>query len=419
MVQDAWAARRAAQVIAAVTGLAVLLFSVALNAIGERDREVKAQDDRLGVTLSQQVDAVAGYFEQARMADLLVARNPAFTDFYRTPGTTRQKIAVGGALTRRVNDALASLEQVFPGRVGEACFVNADGAEIARVVNGMAATSAQLSKDESANAFFAPTLALEPGRVYQAKKYVSEDTHDEVVSNSTVVTAAGHRGLVHFEIALASFRMPQTVSGTTATIVDADSGQILVDSRAADTDHALAGLVAVRSSGGVTTIGSRRVAYRRLTATATNANSWYLTVSAPAVTAGRSRGFGVGPLLLVLVALLTILAAAASGWNQWRRSRYAALHDNLTGLANSALLSQHVAAALHGGHPAAVLAIDLELWTTTENSPCRKLLTCLASTGCGFPPRPRTRPRNGATPQSPTGRRARPSPPSGGSSGSG
>ncbi|MEU4244778.1 bifunctional diguanylate cyclase/phosphodiesterase [Actinoplanes sp. NPDC026619] len=360
MTQRVVRLRRAAQVSAVAVGLSVLMLSVVTSALTSRNRQVEAQDGKLGVTLSQQMDALEDYFEQAQMVDQLLAANPAFTDFYQAPGTNQQKIDAGGALLRGVNDALASLETLFPGRIGEACFIDQNGSEIARVVDGVAATAGNLSQDEAENAFFAPTLALGPGKVYQAEKYRSEDTHDDVISNSTVVEAAGHRGMVHFEIALSSFRMPATATGLTASIIDADSRQVLVSSLGTGADQHLTGVTAQARDTGVTTIGSQRVAFRRLAATENNANSWYVAVSAPAVTAGWTRGLSVGSLALVAVALLTIVVAGVSGWNQLRAARRAALHDTLTGLPNRELLRLNLQSALRSGRPASVLAIDLE-----------------------------------------------------------
>ena len=44
-----------------------------------------------------------------------------------------------------------------------------------------AAAQAELSLNEAKNPFFAPTLALGPGQVYQAPPYVSPDTGHWVI----------------------------------------------------------------------------------------------------------------------------------------------------------------------------------------------------------------------------------------------
>ncbi|WP_436528542.1 putative bifunctional diguanylate cyclase/phosphodiesterase [Actinoplanes sp. HUAS TT8] len=353
---------RRTRAVAFLLGLLVLLLSVVTSVLSARQRQVSAQDSTLDVTLGHQVEALENYFERARAIDAVLAANPAFTDFYQAPGTNRQKIAAGGPLLTRVNDALAYLEKLFPGRIGEACFIDSNGSEIARVVNGVPAAAADLSQNETTNAFFAPTLALDPGQVYQAREYESQDTHNAVISNSTTVKAGGHTGIVHYEIALDSFRMRTGSGDVTASIIDANSDKVLVDSRATaiGDDDPLTQVTAAGADGGVTTIGGRRVAFQRVLATAGNANDWYVAVSAPAFGLGWTRGLSLGSLALLAGALITLLVSGVSGWTYRRAVRRAATHDRLTGLANRALLTERTESALRSGQPVALLMLDLQ-----------------------------------------------------------
>ena len=366
---------RAARVSALLVGLLVLALSVVTTVVTARDKQVAAQDSELGSTLGQQVDAIGSYFERSRVVDALLANNPAFADFYRAPGTNQAKINAGGTLLRRVNDALAHLETLFPGQISSACFIDSDGAEIASVIGGVRAPSAGLSADED-DPFVAATLALAPGRVYQAAAFESADTHEQVISSSTVVSAAGHRGIVHFEITLDSFRMTAATGGLVATIVDARSGQVLVDSRTPtttgrSTDRSFVPLVQAGQERGFTTLGNRRVAFRRLPSTTGNANEWYVAVSAPAFGQGWTRGISVGSLALLAGALLTILVSGASWRSHLRAVRRAATHDALTGLPNRSLLAERIRAALRSGRRGApavtVLAVDLDRFKEVNN----------------------------------------------------
>jgi diguanylate cyclase (GGDEF)-like protein len=355
---------RAVQAVAALLGILVLVISVVTNVLSARERQIAAQDSKLQVALGRQVDAQESYFEQARMINLLLAQNRAFTDFYEAPGTVRQKIDAGGPLMDRVNDALFSFQTLFPDRIGEVCFLDRTGQEIARVMDGIITAPERLDSDDAESAFFAPTLELGPGQVYQAREYESPDTRNRVISNSTMVTTAGQSGIVHFEIALDSFRMPETGTGIAASIVDADDAKVLVDSRSvlvgATVDQSMSPIAAREQDSGVATLGARRVAFRRVAATENNANNWYVAVSAPAAAAGWTHGLSVGSLALVLLALLAILASAAGGWKQLREARHAATHDPLTGLPNRALLGDRLRALLLQDRPAAVLVADLE-----------------------------------------------------------
>ncbi|GAA4607213.1 hypothetical protein GCM10023107_80280 [Actinoplanes octamycinicus] len=350
---------RAAHTGAVLLGLLVLVSSVVATAVTARDRQVAAQDGQLRVALEQQIGVLDSYFERARAIDSLLAANRVFTDFYEAPGSDAEKIGAGGMPIARVNEALAYLEKMYPGRIGEACFIDSSGAEIARVVNGTPAGPEQLSEDEESNPFFAPTLALGPGQVYQGEEYESPDTHDQVISNSTVVTAAGRVGLVHYEITLDSFRMPGSAGTIAATIVDARTGRVVVDSRTVS-DDSFAGLIAGGANHGVTTEGGRRLAYQRVPSTPGNANNWYVVISAPSVSVGWTHGLSLGSLALLGAALLTLLVAGGSWAVRLRAIRRAALHDRLTGLPNRVSLSESTAAGLSGGQSVTVLMLDLE-----------------------------------------------------------
>src|SRR4051812_30202189 len=124
---------------ALLVGLLVLMLSVVSTVTTARQKEMAAQDDGLKTTLSQQVIALESYFERSRTIDAVLAHSPVFTDFYRAPGTNQEKIEAGGPLLDRVTDALGYLEQLYPGRIGEACFIDRSGSEIARVVDGVVA----------------------------------------------------------------------------------------------------------------------------------------------------------------------------------------------------------------------------------------------------------------------------------------
>jgi diguanylate cyclase (GGDEF)-like protein len=337
---------------ALLAGLLTLLLSVVTSVIGARDRQLTAQDTQLLQAVDQQVDSLENYFERARSISTLLAANPVFTDFYRAPGTTQEKVDAGGPLMQRINDALVTLENLFPGRIHKASFIDGSGVEIARVINGVPAEPTTLSHTEDDHDFFGRALALGPGRVFQAQEYLSADTHNEVIANSAAVSAAGHTGLVHFEIALAAFQMPPT-DGISTSIVDAGTYRTIVGEKT----------TAVPATGvteGIVTSGVRRVAFRRLSTTEGNANDWYVAVSTPAFGTGWTGGLSVGSLALLAGALLAIMLAGIASWLNRRTARKAASHDSLTGLPNRALLIERIRAASAGHRPVAVLVSDLE-----------------------------------------------------------
>ena len=358
------------RVAALVVGLAVLALSVVTGAVAARDQQDWARDHALTSEVGQQADAITEYFDRARSVALLLAQNAVFSDFYTAAGGTTAKIRAGGPLVDHANDALAYLEQLYPGRIGEACFIDRGGAEIARIVRGVRAPQAKLSADESSNPFFAPTLAMGLNEVYQARAYLSPDTKDWVISNSTMIP--GQQAMVHFEVPLASFGSAVPLRDTTdlLSIVDARSGAVWVDSRdGTETGRpALADLVSSARASGITTSGGQRVAYLRLSGGLGNANTWYVAVSRAAPGTGWTHGFGSGSLALLLGALLTIAVALASLRSYHLAMRHAALHDPLTDLPNRALLADQLDAALARGQSASVLVVDLDRFKEVNNA---------------------------------------------------
>jgi hypothetical protein len=135
---------------------------------------VAALDGALANTAAAQAQVLEDYFSRARSIDLLTANNPAFGDFYALPGDRAAKIRAGGPVLDKTNRALGYLEELFPDSIGEACFIDRNGPENARMVRGVRATLKDLSPDESGAPFFAPTFALRQGEVYQARPYVSQ-----------------------------------------------------------------------------------------------------------------------------------------------------------------------------------------------------------------------------------------------------
>ena len=84
--------------------------------------------------------------------------------------------------------------------------------------------------------FFKPTFALKPGQVYQARPYLSPDTHTWVVSNSTPLPTQGGRrtprSCTSRSRLKASGERLRTRSGRfDVAIVEANSGRVIVDSR--------------------------------------------------------------------------------------------------------------------------------------------------------------------------------------------
>lgn len=188
-------------------------------------------DRSLASEASEQRGSFAAYFERARAVMLVTAQNPSFQRFYAS-GPRDDVIRRNNPLMAEIHGALEELQRVYPNRIGEACFIDLGGRENARVVRGVAALPSRLSPNERNNPFFAPTLRLPVGQVYQAAPYVSPDTHQWVISNSTPVAGSDGRtvAMVHFEVTIESFRQEAAAAGYHLYVIDAGTGKVVIDS---------------------------------------------------------------------------------------------------------------------------------------------------------------------------------------------
>jgi diguanylate cyclase (GGDEF)-like protein len=328
--------RRLLRVVAIVLAVGLVPLVVGTWLFLGRERDRGGLDRELTILARVEADALENAFERGRAINLLAAHNPVFRDFYVAQGTTDSKIERGGPVVDRPNAALHYLEHLFPAAIGEACFIDRSGREIARVVRGVAARSEELSPDESVNPFFGPTFALPVGQVYQAAPYVSPDTGEWVISHSTRVP--GEDAIVHYEVTVESFRRTATrMAGHLETVVvDASTGRVVLSSGIPQRfgaplglpeDTRFAGLERLGGEGVLTLAGSR-VAFRRVVTGGKNANRWIVAAAAPPRAA---FGLELIPLGLVLVA---IGAVAIVMGRRWSVKSDEADTDALTGLGN-------------------------------------------------------------------------------------
>jgi signal transduction histidine kinase/DNA-binding response OmpR family regulator len=298
-----------------VPALALSITLLSCSVIGllltvHHQRQTRALlDQNLASTAAQRTDTLSGYFERTRAIDLLLARDPSFAAFYAEPGPRVAKLRPHSTEMKNVTDALGYLEKLYPGSIGEACFIDRAGPENARVVRGTIAPTAQLSSDERTNPFFGPAFATPVGQAYQARPYISPDTREWVVSVATPVPSTDgiKHAIVHFEVTVDSFR---SVLGTKegvgdSVIVDARNGAVIVDAaepqrigaRLGDGQHLS---LPAATSGWVNRDG-RRLAFHTVTARAGNANRWIVVTSAAA------------PSLVPLLPLIALLLLGLLG----------------------------------------------------------------------------------------------------------
>src|SRR3954454_1600894 len=171
--------------------LAALIVGVVLipTALGvaklDHDRDVSEMERALVAETDEHGGALDNYFARSRSVTLLTGNSPAFANVIADPGTRAQKARRGGRDMAEVTHHLGYLEKLYPTSIGEACFIDADGEEFARVVRGSIAPAADLSSEEEQAPFFAPTFALAVGQTHQTRPYISPDTNEWVVANAT------------------------------------------------------------------------------------------------------------------------------------------------------------------------------------------------------------------------------------------
>jgi diguanylate cyclase (GGDEF)-like protein len=333
--------------------LAIGLLSVAVGAaLSEHSRERDKLDRRLAGEARQQAQRIEDYVARARSLTLVTANNPAFREFYEQPGDRREKVVARGPIVTKANEALAYLEELFPGAIGEACFIDATGPENARAVKGRIAPLGDLSPDETKAPFFKPAFALRAGQVYQARPYLSPDTQEWVIANATPIeTSDGNKpAIVHYEVTLESFRgeAAQRAEGVEIAIVDARNGRVLVDSRYAQpageksklgrpNDRRFGRFAATAGRAfetGTMEVGGRPSALHRLPRTAHNDNDWVVVASSKTPAAAWTASLSAMELAMVALALLLVGFAVYMFRSSQSELRTAAMTDPLTRIGN-------------------------------------------------------------------------------------
>ena len=331
-----------------------------------------ALDGALANRATGQTQLLQDYFAKARAVNLITAQNPSLRDFFELPGGRTERLAAPGPQLAEIRAALGYLERLYPDSIGEACVIDKSGAEIARVVNSKDTNVADLSLAEASNPFFPATFKLPLGEVYHASPYVSTDTNEWVISNSTLVpNADGFRqALVHFEITIESFRKTAGQgSQFPVLVVDRHTGRVIIDSSApqrtgAPLGRGDAGFEVLRDKQqrrGSLNLDGRRAAYQVMDRTAGNANDWTVVAFAPKAI-GLLYGADTWPLLLSVVSLVALVLGAAMARFAQLDLMHAATTDHLTGLANRRQLKTDLGNAVRRAsheQPVALLMYDL------------------------------------------------------------
>ncbi len=364
--------------------LGVFFVILAALAATTRRNDLAAETDhKLASVTSDRAQAISNEFEKGTTIALLLSRNTAFSEYSEAHSSNRTTALVGAEISRaqlnrvRSEESLQYLESLYAGGVGEACIYNGLGIELVQVVGGRVTRGKQLSKTENEKPFFQPTFSLRSGEVSLSQPYLSEDTNQWVVSQSTLLPFVhASKAFMHFEVSLERFanrlRFPSDGPGLTIQLVNRTTGEVIVDgdggifasategdfSKVRDRDSYL-WLTNRKNPTGITTHNGRRLSIGEVSRGANNENDWLVVTSIPTADSPFSALWGF-PIWLALFGI----AALLGGWFASRvylsYLQHAANSDALTGLANR----RHLAETLSEIRPAAdiyaAVVVDLD-----------------------------------------------------------
>jgi hypothetical protein len=315
---EAWRVIVKIRRVLAAAGVGLVVAGAASAALGGAKTDT-ALDRRLVEQAATESKILSDHFAKAKIEILKASQNPAFATFYSLPGTREERIAAGGPVIQAMQAQMKDLEGLFPdGIVSEVCFIHGAGAENARIVGDHVALASELSLDETVSPFFAETLSTKPGDVFQARPYISPDTKQWVVSNSTLLPVGDRNALLHFEVSLESFRKLMTGPGLQdAIVIERSSGNVILDFdheikgsgplESAD-EPSYEGLQRTQEVGAPVTLNGERLAFHRVAGGPSNANDWILVTKAkasgPTIPLIVSIGAAVAGLVLLLLSLV-------------------------------------------------------------------------------------------------------------------
>jgi diguanylate cyclase (GGDEF)-like protein len=349
--------------------LVVLLAGLVLLVVGplvtvESVADHRAQSRALQNDAVQIAAGFTAHFERVRSLNLMLGQHPALHQF--------PDGEVDPAANAEANAALQHLVDLYRGEIGQASLVDDSGRELARVSEDGPSSMRTLADDKTKSSFFEPTLALEPGEVYQSAPYLSAKTGSWVVSSSAPVQVDdGGRVIVHVEVSLSSFaeRLSTEDADRYAAVVDLAEGRTIIDgggrlpywnSDFPTFEHADAVGSVGDTAQTVDTGGGHGLAVAPIAAGAGNANHWAIVQWSDTEPGLLPAWVGLAGTALagILVVLYVFLVR-----RQHLVLRKAARRDHLTGMGNRQALEEALEAAVRAseqGEGTGVLVMDLD-----------------------------------------------------------
>lgn len=143
---------------------------------------------------------VESHFSEAGKDLLIASQNTAFNMYFMDPANRMKWV-------KEQQSTLKYLRTVYPDVLDEACFIDASGQEVSRIVFDEIAHEHELSSEEDRSEFFKGAFLLEEGEVFQGRPMLSEDTKRWVLPNATPIMANGKKAaILHFEVTMTYFQ---------------------------------------------------------------------------------------------------------------------------------------------------------------------------------------------------------------------
>ncbi len=298
---------RRIMLIGLVCGLipALLAFAFIAWSTGRELRETAGMRARQAA----EVRAQAVTQEVRKMKQLLLATavNPVFREYFQAPpgSEAREK------LKKEADKALQSLNRSFRNMVGESCFIQQGGQELARVVFEDIAPAEDLSPEEADAPFYKPAMEAAERQVIVNGPYLSPDVAVPVLAFATPVVVDGAKtALVHMEVPIAYFAQQLSLisgdHGLKAYLLD-ERGKVLVEAGRPVSEKGEFPAFRMPEGGWLTT---------RVPLNPDSGVSWQVVTAMPAPgTADLVRRLQGG----IVVSLLGIGVCLVAGWALGRR----------------------------------------------------------------------------------------------------
>jgi diguanylate cyclase (GGDEF)-like protein/putative nucleotidyltransferase with HDIG domain len=186
----------------AILGVSLAILGAVL--ISSRGSTEQARlDSALATTAGEKAALVGTELERVRALALVTARIPPFSELYADAGSLASKIAAVAGPFREINNALEYDHELYPARFVEIGYVDASGAERARVVRGVETPLRRLGSDVRAWPSFRQGVSTPVGAVRITMPFESPTAHVPVTAATTTVAVGGRvRAYVEIELAL-------------------------------------------------------------------------------------------------------------------------------------------------------------------------------------------------------------------------